>query len=354
MIDIHGSEHIILTSNASSSSVALGEVRTLDPGLRLHKWLVPGVGWAELGSNWDSLAAHFRKQPPVFCRHVCPVQVRAPVEQDVTDLDYLAEICSWFVPYMSATETFSAQTRLVEGGWPYARYDVNLRLSEVFMGQGVPLDVRQPEQVLSVVLAPGQGYLGLSHAADNVSDWAGGARRFKREKGQVSRAEFKLLEAMELFGLSLQVGGTALDLGAAPGGWTRILRKHRVSVVAVDPAELDSRVASDLDVRHIRETAQSYLLKADEKFDVILNDMRMDARVSARIMAMAVSHLKDSGWALLTLKLPKKGVAKAAASALEVVREWYEVIGARQLFHNRSEITVALRHASSHRVSADG
>ena len=127
---------------------------------------------------------------------------------------------------MSVTETFSVQTRLVESGWPYARYDVNLRLSELLVGQGVPLDVRQPAQVLSVVLAPGQGYLGLSHAADNVSDWAGGARRFKREKGQVSRAEFKLLEAMELFGLSLRAGGTALDLGAAPGGWTRIMRKQ--------------------------------------------------------------------------------------------------------------------------------
>jgi 23S rRNA (cytidine2498-2'-O)-methyltransferase len=124
-----------------------------------------------------------------------------------------------------------------------------------------------------------------------------------------------------LFGLNLQVGGTALDLGAAPGGWTRILRKHGVSVVAVDPAELGSHIASDLGVRHVRETAQSYLQKAGKPFDVILNDMRMDARVSARIMVMAGSHLEDSGWALLTLKLPKRGMAKTAASALELVRK---------------------------------
>lgn len=354
MIDTQRSEQIILTSDAASGSVALSEVRTIDPGSRLHKWLAPGVGWVELGSNWDSLAAHFRKQPPVFCRHICPVQVRVPLKQDVTDLDHLAEACSRFISYLSATETFSVQTRLVGSGWSYARYDVNARLSEVFIGQGVPLDVRQPEQILSVVLAPGQGYLGLSHAADNVSDWAGGARRFKRENGQVSRAEFKLLEAMELFELSLRVGGTALDLGAAPGGWTRILRKHGMSVIAVDPAELDSRIASDLAVRHIRETAQSYLLKTDEEFDVILNDMRMDARASARIMVMAVRNLKDSGWALLTLKLPKRGGARVVASALDVMREWYEVIGARQLFHNRSEITVALRRASSHGTSVGG
>jgi 23S rRNA (cytidine2498-2'-O)-methyltransferase len=211
------------------------------------------------------------------------------------------------------------------------------------MEQGVPLDVRRPEQVFSVVLTPAQGYLGLSRAADNLSDWAGGARRFKREAGQISRAEFKLLEAIELFRLSLPADGVALDLGAAPGGWTRILRKHAMRVVAVDPGDLDQRVAADLAVEHVRQTAQRYLRTADEPFDVILNDMRMDAQDSAQIMVAATRNLKDSGWALATLKLPRKGVERIASLALEVLRKRYEVIGARQLFHNRSEITVALK-----------
>jgi len=296
----------------------------------------------------------------VFCRHVCPVQARVPLKRDATDLDHLAEVCSRFLPYLSVTETFSVQTRLlansardyhdgeaelakVGSGWPYARYDVNTRLSEGFMGQGIRLDVRQPEQILSVVLAEDEGYLGVSHAVDNVSDWAGGERRFKREEGQVSRAEFKLLEAMEAFDLSLPAGGAALDLGAAPGGWTRILRKHGMNVVAVDPAALDARIAADPAVRHMRETAQSYLLKSHEAFDVILSDMRMDAQIAARIMLMAGRNLQEGGWALLTLKLPKRGTARVVASALEVMREGYEVTGARQLFHNRSEVTVALR-----------
>jgi 23S rRNA (cytidine2498-2'-O)-methyltransferase len=220
---------------------------------------------------------------------------------------------------------------------------VNVRLSEQFVEQGVFLDVRQPEQVFSVVLAPEQGYLGLSRVADNLSDWAGGARRFKREEGQVSRAEFKLLEALEVFGLHLPVGGRALDLGAAPGGWTRILRKHGMSVIAVDPADLDSRIASDPAVQHVRQTSQSYLPTTTEQFDVILNDMRKDARASAQIMGSAVENLKRGGWALLTLKLPKREMIKVVDAAFEVLRERYEAIGARQLFHNRNEITVALR-----------
>jgi 23S rRNA (cytidine2498-2'-O)-methyltransferase len=328
----------------------------------LREWLASGVGWVELGVSgsinsprrWDALATHLRQQPPVFCRHICPAQVRIPLHQAVSDLDDLAEASRRLIPSLNLTQTFAVQTRLIGSGWPYARYDVNVRLSEELAGQGGTLDVRRPEQVLSVVLAPAQVFLGLSQAVDNLSDWAGGARRFKREPGQVSRAEFKLLEALEVFGLKLPAGGLALDLGAAPGGWTRILHQHAMHVVAVDPADLDPRIASDPAVRHVRQTAQSYLPATDEPFDVILNDMRMDAHVSARLMGLAGRHLREDGWALLTLKLPQWGMAEVAASALEMLREWYAVIGARQLFHNRNEITVALRPAGLRRDRVGG
>jgi 23S rRNA (cytidine2498-2'-O)-methyltransferase len=322
----------------------VSEVRSIDPGARLLEWLAPGVGWLELEMDWDVLAARFRERPPIFSRHVCPVQASIPLTQGMSDLDDLAKASGGFIPRLDVTQTFSVQTRLLGNGWPYARYDVNQKLSTVFAERGAPLDVRRPEQVFSIVLTPAQGHLGLSRAADNLSDWAGGARRFKREEGQISRAEFKLLEAIELFGLRLPAEGLALDLGAAPGGWTRILLKGAMSVVAVDPGELDRRVVADPAVRHVRQTAQRYLRTADERFDVILNDMRMDARDSARIMVSVSDKLREGSWALVTLKLPRKGLVELAALALELMRKQYEVIGARQLFHNRNEITVALRH----------
>jgi 23S rRNA (cytidine2498-2'-O)-methyltransferase len=340
-------EIIILTAHPISDSVALREIRSADPGSRLHQWLEPGVGWVELEIGWDSLVARLRERPPVFCRHICPVQVRIPLKQDLADLDRLAEESRRLLPDLDPAQTFSVQTRLISTGWPYARYDVNERLAKELMVGGVPLDVRRPAQVVSVVLAPGQGYLGLSHAADNLSNWAGGARRFMQEEGQVSRAEFKLLEAVELFELSFPARGVALDLGASPGGWTRVLRSHEMTVIAVDPGDLDRRIASDPAVRHVRQTAQTYLPATDQQFDVILNDMRMDALVSAKIMVSAARNLKAGGWALLTLKLPKKGIERVAASAFDVLRGRYTVIGARQLFHNRNEITVALRRAGA-------
>jgi 23S rRNA (cytidine2498-2'-O)-methyltransferase len=198
-------------------------------------------------------------------------------------------------------------------------------------------------QVVSVVLAASQGYVGLSCAADNLSDWAGGARRFKREAEQISRAEFKLLEAIEIFGLALPQEGLALDLGAAPGGWTRVLRAHGLHVVAVDPADLAPSLAADPDVRHVRATAQRYLREGKTRFGVVLNDMRMDARDSARLLAAAAERLDEGGWALVTLKLPQRGAERVAASALSTLRQRCALIGARQLFHNRNEITAAVR-----------
>ena len=95
-------------------------------------------------------------------------------------------------------------------------------------------------------VAKGQRFValaGLSRAERNISDWAGGMRRFAREEGQISRAEFKLLEALEVFRIVLPPRGVALDLGASPGGLTGVLRQLDQYVTAVDPGELGPRLA---------------------------------------------------------------------------------------------------------------
>ena len=65
---------------------------------------------------------------------------------------------------------------------------------------------------------------------DMLSDWPGGAVRFQREEGQISRAKFKLLEAEREFGLHYAKYQQALDIGAAPGGWTSLLLERGLRV----------------------------------------------------------------------------------------------------------------------------
>ncbi|HMN31064.1 MAG TPA: SAM-dependent methyltransferase, partial [Caldilineaceae bacterium] len=168
-------------------------------------------------------------------------------------------------------------------------------------------------------------------------------RRFAREEGQISRSEFKLLEALEYFQVVLPEHGVVLDLGAAPGGWTRVLRQRGQYVTAVDPGDLDTRLAGDRGVRHKRVTAEAYLADDPDQFDAIVNDMRMDARDSARLMVSYSRLLHPHGFALMTIKLPETKRTAALSHAFNILRQGYEIAGARHLFHNRSEITVYLR-----------
>jgi 23S rRNA (cytidine2498-2'-O)-methyltransferase len=333
---------LIMTADPAAGGLALGELRELAPDTRLLAWLAPGVGLAALGVPWRVLAKAVRARPPVFLRHICPVQAWAPLRGDLDDLEALAGAAEALLGLFRRGMSFSVQARLLGEGWPYGRYDVNTRLAAFLAEQGFSLDVRQPQQVLAAVLAGEAAYLGVSLAEENLSSWAGGERRFKRESGQISRAEFKLLEAIESFGLALPERGVALDLGAAPGGWTRILRQGGLGVVAVDPADLHPRLAADPGVQHVRALAYDYLRESKGSFDVILNDMRMDALDSARLTLAAAERLAPQGWALLTLKLPEHDMGRVAAEALALLSQRATILGARQLFHNRNEVTVAL------------
>lgn len=122
-----------------------------------------------------------------------------------------------------------------------------------------------------------------------------------------------------------------------------MLRGRGLSVVAVDPAGLDARVARDPGVTHVRTTAQAYF-RAPAPCDIMVNDMKMDACQSAALMAEGAHCLSAGGVAVLTLKLPERpgewpGRIRRARAVLSAA---YRVEGMRQLFHNRNEATAYL------------
>ena len=313
-------------------------LRKLDEGV----WLMEGVSFWDVGERW-------RKQPPIFVHHICPAQVTVPF----TDAAALTQtVADELLGYIDATQPFSVQTRVLGDG-PVKPFVVNQEVAEMIAAAtSAPLDIRQPEQILSIVIAGGKAYLGVSWVEHNLSNWAGGVHRFARREGQVSRAEFKLLEALDVFKITLPDRGRALDLGAAPGGWTAILRQKGFTVVAVDPAELHPTLKQDRGVQHRRLIAETYLetlqnqssnLSPHSLFSVIVNDMRQDARDSARLMVAFRPYLADDGLALMSFKLPEQKPLGIVEQGLAILREGYVIAGARQLFHNRQEITVYLR-----------
>lgn len=295
------------------------------------RWLAPGIGLSQ--EDFEAAAKRLQKRPPVFIRHICPA-AHLPLGKDAGENETALSAALAALGRVGAA--YSVQCRFLKNAADLPR-DIAQRLAEALGGD---VNVKTPEKIYSVLVTPDSAYIGLSDAKKNLSPWTGGQHRFAREEGQLSRAEFKLLEALDVFDLELS-GGHALDLGAAPGGWTRVLRRKGFEVVAVDPALLHEDLMQDAGVEHVQKLAHEYFPDAP-LFDLIVNDMRMDAPLTARMMLEALHCLPAGGRAIVTLKLPENAMQKTTNTALAMLREGYDITHARQLFHNRSEVTVAL------------
>ena len=339
---------LILTADPDFLDLAQKELGAAAPGAQTLDCFGGEALLVALPDSFWSLTEAWHQEPPIFVRHVNPVQATRPLPAGPNAVHALRALAAdTFSDLMDPTLPFSVQTRLFTDV-SYKAYDVNTALAQSLAAEsGAPLDVRNPQQIVSVVIAKyggrTTGFLGLSPAVYNLSDWAGGKRRFARKPEQISRAEFKLLEALELFDVPLPERGVALDLGAAPGGWTRVLRQKGQYVTAVDPGRLHPSVAQDANVRHRQMTAEVYLERGPDHFDLILNDMRLDGRDSARLMVDYASALYRHGRAIMTLKLPEDDRETVIDHAFNILDRAYERLGARHLFHNRSEITLYLR-----------
>jgi 23S rRNA (cytidine2498-2'-O)-methyltransferase len=202
------------------------------------------------------------------------------------------------------------------------------------------------EHVLSVCVTPGGIVIGSNRRDSALSDWPGGRVRLAKPKGQISRSEFKLEELLRSNEITLPEG-VALDLGASPGGWTRILRERGMTVWAIDPGNLDPRLVADRGVHHVRTTAGSFFHTSERTFDLIVNDMRMTPALSTELMLTASGHLNPSGMIIQTLKISPHHGLEMVRNALSTLRRRYDIDLVRQLHHNRNEVTVVAHSLNS-------
>lgn len=347
---------MLLSCDPEFAALALREVQEILPDMPMPVWLDDGIALCSPDRSFGEFAGLVQKASPIFVRHLAPVQREVALREVEADVARLADAVSELADRLDPARTFAVQARfLSERARPYRKFTVNEALSERLVAQtGATLDCKTPDQIVSVLCTPEAGYLGISRPDQNRSDWPGGEHRFKREEGQISRAEFKLLEALDVFGLTFPTGGKALDMGAAPGGWTRMLRHLGLRVIAVDPADLDARFRRDPNVTHVATTFEAFLPTIKTRFDLLVNDMRMDADESVEQMLRASRVLLPGRLALMTLKLPTyqkqsqnphrhQDTLARVRQALNRLSRDYVVLGARQLYHNRSEVTVALK-----------
>ena len=356
---------LIVTAHQEFIDVAFDELKRFDKNLLYGELLAPGILLCALPReafphDLASLMRQAAEQRPIFVRHLAPVQAVIHLSNTENDIGELAMAIVNLPTFamLERGQRFAVQTRLLQTDMEavragsnkhsYSSGHVNQLLAEAIAEEtGAVESIKKPQVVVSLLCTMEKAYLGISLTKDNLSDWPGGTRHFAHIPEQISRSEFKLLEALEVFGVTLPSQGLALDLGAAPGGWTRMLLEAGMRVVAVDPAKLDAHLARQPHVEHYRGYAEEYLeeaIKRRRKFNVITNDMRMDAREAARLLVEASACLLSDGFIISVLKLPHAtseiDPLKNLSEALRLLDRHFGIVQARQLFHNRQEVTV--------------
>jgi len=280
---------------------------------------------------------------PVFIRHATPVDA----ELDLADAtDPMEELIAAFDPAtLHRASTFAVESRKLKAtgeGVPFRARDVEVQLGSRLERAGFAVDLLVPAQVVSVALVGWRALIGASRVADNLGAHADDYRRYSRWPSAVSRAEFKLREALEVWPLSLPAAGRALDIGAAPGGWSHVLAGRGMHVTAVDPADLAEEVLANPLVVHVRARVEAAELE-DDSFDLVVDDMNLDPDESAATMCGAARYLAPGAPAIMTIKVTVRAPLRLIRGTVAVLQHAYEVRGLRNLSHNRQEVTALLR-----------
>ena len=205
-------------------------------------------------------------------------------------------------------------------------------------------DPRQPR--LHVCMVSGDRALLASGDPADAAPWPLGIPRLRTHADAPSRSALKLEEALLVLldederRRLLREGMRAADLGAAPGGWTWVLARNGVRVQAIDNGPLRQHVLDTGLVEHLR--ADGFAWQPRQPLDWMVCDMVEQPRRVAERMATWMRE----GWcrhAIFNLKLPMKKRWQETRLCLELFEAQAGValeIRARQLYHDREEITV--------------
>lgn len=339
----------ILTYTPIFKKVMIRELAIIDPKIKFVKIFDDSTAMVESSLSREEFINNCLKSKPIFLKHMMPVDEE--VELDNTkeaDTKKFLEILNDKVA-LKEKEKFTVQCRIKSGrklGIEYTAKDIEVALGmnlekngaeAVFSDRGL---INEEINVVSILVFQKTGYFGYSTSKQNLNFHSDEHRICGREGRTISRAENKLKEALIKFKIELSEGGLALDIGAAPGGWTKVLADYGFDVIAVDPGMLKEELYENKKIKHLKCRIED--LTFNEYFDIIVNDMNVDPEITAEIMNSLASSLKEKGLAIVTYKLPNIGMESINAAS-SIIEKEYDVLEIKSLFHNRQEVTALLQ-----------
>jgi 23S rRNA (cytidine2498-2'-O)-methyltransferase len=223
------------------------------------------------------------------------------------------------------------------------------------------------EAILDCVLVtPGQWWIGHHRVGSIASSWPGGMLNLAQEKvsgtfcrngpegaahkrcltplpGPVSRAWFKMEEALRWSRLPIVADARVAEIGSAPGGASQALLARGCYVTGVDPAEMDPAVLAHPRFTHLRRRSTQVRRREFRKIRWLTVDMNVAPSYTLDAVEELVTHPEiNIRGMILTLKLADWSLAAEVPQYLARIKSWgYNLLRARQLQHNRREICVA-------------
>jgi len=190
-------------------------------------------------------------------------------------------------------------------------------------------------------------FVGLTFTG-NRSPFLGGRPRLRMPGTAPSRSTLKLEEAWKLFipkdqWLDYLGGGRqAVDLGAAPGGWTWQLVKEGMLVTAIDNGPMDDELMASGHVTHVR--ADAFTWRPRRAVDWMVCDI---VDKPTRVIELVIEWLTQRlcRYTVFNLKLPMKqrweeweDCRDRLETALQNAGIDYR-LQAKHLYHDREEIS---------------
>jgi len=262
----------------------------------------------------------------------------APLLAAIAALEPDAHGSAWRAPYVEHPDTNEGKALS-----PLSRALAE-RVTAALAAQGRLRD-DAPRRLHVFLRDGGSAYVGTSDAAS--SRWPLGIPRIRVPRGAPSRSAAKLAEAFVVFlgddtAEVLRPGMRAVDLGAAPGGWSWLLAQKGLRVTAVDNGPMKGAAAADPLIAHVRADGLAY--RPRRPVDWLVCDI---VERPARIAELVAAWIADGAarCAIFNLKLPMKRRYDEVRACEALIARRMRSSGApfalalRHLYHDRAEVS---------------
>ena len=338
---------LLVTTPAGLESEARRELRALLPAVDTRPLLLKGNVLAATSVDEEAAVETIRQAETTYVSRVTPVQRRVSVSG--ASYDEVAG-AALEIGRLKAGDLFLVRCHR------RGRHDWQSRELEKSVAQSLAAAVGavgeyegSVDWIVAVHVFQEAAFVGVNRPTSILVKELKRHRKYAPGQRPLNRAQWKIREALAQFGIEVGPQSRALDLGSAPGGWAAALAEQATEVVAVDPADLDPRVASLPNVCHLRCRAEELLDRNDlaASFDLLTCDMNVDPRQAAETLCQLAPLLKAGAPAVMTIKYVSRARRRHEQEARDTLAEQYEEIRIGRLPHNARETTAVMRKRDS-------